>query len=149
MVQKSEHSHRSTCPVACALDLIGDHWSLLVIRDLMFLGRHEYKDMLKAEEGISSNILSDRLKRLEEGGLIDSIPHPESGRRKLYYLLPKGKDLIYVLTQLARWSEKHLDDVVDIPHEKKRMLVQQPDKMIRLTLKALEKWEKEFLNHPS
>ena len=149
MVQKSEHRSRSSCPLACALDLIGDHWSLLIIRDMMFLGRHEYKDMLNAEEGISSNILSDRLKRLEDGGLIDSIPHPESGRRKLYYLLPKGKDLIYVLTHLARWSEKHLDEVVDIPEEKRRMLVQQPDKMIRFTLQGLQKWENEFLNEPS
>ena len=146
MVQKLEHQSRSSCPVACALDLIGDHWSLIVIRDLMFLGRHEYKDMLNAEEGISSNILSDRLKRLEESGLIDSIPHPASGRRKLYYLLPKGKDLIYVLTHLARWSEKHLDDVVDIPPEKRRMLVEQPDAMIQWALQELEKWEKEFLN---
>ena len=145
MVQKLEHSTRSTCPVACALDLIGDHWSLLVIRDLMFLGRREYKDMLNAEEGISSNILSDRLKRLEENGLIDSIPHPQSGRRKLYYLLPKGKDLIYVLTDLARWSEKHLDHLVDIPPERREMLVHQPDKLIRLTLRDLERWEKEFL----
>lgn len=149
MVQKSEHCSRSSCPLACALDLIGDHWSLLVIRDLMFLGRHEYKDMLNAEEGISSNILSDRLKRLEEGGLIDSIPHPESGRRKLYYLLPKGKDLIYVLTHLARWSEKHLDDVVDIPPEKRKVLVEQPDKMIRFALQELEKWENEFLKDPA
>ena len=146
MTQKTEHCIRSTCPLACALDVIGDHWSLLVIRDLMFLGRHEYKDMLNAEEGISSNILSDRLKRLEESGLIDSIPHPESKRRKLYYLLPKGKDLIFVMTHLARWSEKHLDEVVEIPPAKRHALVEQPDMMIRGTLQELEKWEKQFLN---
>ena len=145
MVKKAEHWSRSACPLACALDLIGDHWSLLVIRDLMFLGRHEYKDMLQAEEGISSNILSDRLRKLEDGGVIHSIPHPESGRRKLYYLLPKGKDLIHVLTHLARWSDKHLEDVVDIPPEKRKLLIRHPDKLIQLTLQELDKWEKRFL----
>ncbi len=121
----------------------------MAFQELTPYSSYEYKDILNAEEGISSNILSDRLKRLEESGLIDSIPHPQSGRRKLYYLLPKGKDLIYVLTHLARWSEKHLDDLVDIPPEKRRVLVQHPDKMIRLTLQELEKWEKEFLSEPT
>ncbi len=149
MPPKTDHSSRSTCPVACALDVIGDHWSLLVIRDLMFLGRHEYKDMLHAEEGISSNILSDRLKRLEEGGLINAIPHPESGRRKLYYLLPKGKDLIHLMIHLARWSDKHLGHLVNIPPERRKVLVKQPDKLIQMTLKELEEWEKKFLaQHP-
>lgn len=147
MPEKTAHYSRSTCPLACALDLIGDHWTILVIRDLMFLGRHEYKDMLNAEEGISSNILSDRLKKLEENGLIDSIPHPESGRRKLYYLLSKGKDLIYVLTHLAQWSDKHLNDLVDIPPEKRAMLIKHPDKLIEIVLKDLEEWEKTFLRN--
>lgn len=145
MVQKSEHSSRSSCPLACSLDVIGDHWSLLILRDLMFLGRHEYKEMLNAEEGISSNILSDRLKKLEEDGLIDSIPHPESKRRKLYYLLPKGKDLIHVMTHLALWAVKHLDHVVEIPPEKREPLVNHPDKLIQMTLKQLEQWEQTFL----
>ena len=149
MVKKIEHWSRSGCPVACALDLIGDHWTLLIIRDLMFLGRHEYKDLLNAEEGISTNILSDRLKKLEDNGLIDSIPHPESGRRKLYYLLPKGKDLIHVMTHLARWSEKHLDHLVHIPPEKREPLVNQPDMLIKLTLRQLEEWENRFLNDAS
>ncbi len=113
----------------------------------MFLGRHEYKDMLNAEEGISSNILSDRLKKLEENGLIDSIPHPKSGRRKLYYLLPKGKDLIHALTHLAQWSDKHLHDLVDIPPEKRAMLLKHPDKLIGIVLNDLEEWEKTFLRN--
>ena len=146
MVQKNEHASRSSCPLACALDLIGDHWTLLIIRDLMFLGRHEYKDMLNAEEGIASNILTDRLKGLEDGGLVSSIPHPESGRRKLYYLLPKGKDLIYVLTHLARWADKHLEDVVSIPPEKREPLLNNPEMMIQGVLQQLEDWENQFLH---
>ncbi len=148
MPEKTAHYSRSTCPLACALDLIGDHWTILIIRDLMFLGRHEYKDMLNGEEGISTNILSDRLKKLEENGIIDSIPHPDSGRRKLYYLLPKGKDLIHVLTYLARWSDRHLHDVVDIPHEKRALLLKAPEKLIEIVLHDLQEWEDNFL-HPS
>ena len=113
----------------------------------MFLGRHEYKDILNAEEGISTNILSDRLKTLEENGLIDSIPHPASGRRKLYYLLPKGKDLIHVLTHLAQWSDKHLHDLVDIPPEKRAMLIKHPDRLIEIVLKDLNAWEDTFLKN--
>lgn len=143
-MQKNEHANRSSCPLACSLDIIGDHWTVLVIRDLMFLGRHEYKDMLNAEEGISSNILTDRLKRLEEGGLISSIPHPESGRRKLYYLLPKGKDLIHVLTPLARWADKHLGKVVHIPPEKREPLINNPEGMIQGVLQELEEWEGKY-----
>ncbi len=142
MVKKNAHKHRSGCPLACALDLIGDHWSLLIVRDLIFLDRHEYKDMLSSEEGISSNILSDRLKKLEAAKLVASIPHPESGRRKLYYLTARGKDLVYLLIDIARWSEKHLGDIVDIPPEKKELLTNNPDLMVELTLKDLDDWEK-------
>jgi len=89
--EKTAHYSRSTCPLACALDLIGDHWTLLVIRDLLFLGRHEYKDMLNAEEGISSNVLSDRLKNLEENGLIDSIPHHRKWQEKTLVFTSQGE----------------------------------------------------------
>ncbi|MEW8458805.1 MAG: helix-turn-helix domain-containing protein, partial [Candidatus Thiodiazotropha endolucinida] len=108
MVAKIEHKLRSECPI----DVIGDHWSLLVIRNLMFLGIHEYKDMLKMEEQISSSILTNRLMRLQRDGLIASLPHPESRRRKLYYLTAKGIDLIYMMTELVVWSNKHMGDWV-------------------------------------
>ncbi len=145
MVKKIEHHNRSGCPVACALDIIGDHWTLLIIRDLMFLGRHEYKDMLNAEEGISSNILTDRLKKLECNELVCAIPHPQSGRRKLYYLTSTGKDLIHVMIHMARWSDKHLNDLVKIPPKKRDVLVKNPEKMIQSTLEQLAAWEKKFL----
>jgi DNA-binding HxlR family transcriptional regulator len=144
MVSKKEHRQRSGCPVACALDLIGDHWSLLIIRDLMFLNRHEYKDMLNSEEGISSNILSDRLKKLESAELISSFPHPESGRRKLYYLTSRGKDLIHIMIDIVLWSEKHLGSIVNIPADKKEVLLRDPELMITDTLKELAEWENAY-----
>jgi DNA-binding HxlR family transcriptional regulator len=141
MVQKKTHTEHSGCPVACALDIIGDHWTLLVIRDLMFLGLHEYKEMLAGPEGISSNILSNRLKNLEEAGLIDSVIHPENRKRKFYYLTGKGKDLIHTMVHLVRWSEKHLADHLEIPPEKRELVVNDPDRLIELTLQQLKEWE--------
>ncbi|MBN1377908.1 MAG: helix-turn-helix transcriptional regulator [Gammaproteobacteria bacterium] len=142
MVAKNEHANRSGCPIACALDIFGDHWALLVIRDLAFFDRHEYKDFLHSEESISSNILSDRLKKLEAYSIISSLPHPDSQRRKLYYLTNKGKDLIPVLVSISRWSEQDLGKVVKIPPASRKMLVNNPDALVQETLKQIEQWEK-------
>ncbi|MBT2989257.1 MAG: helix-turn-helix transcriptional regulator [Candidatus Thiodiazotropha sp. (ex Ctena orbiculata)] len=143
MVAKSEHKQRSQCPIACALDLIGDHWTLLVVRNLMFLGIHEYKDMLKMEEQISSSILSNRLRKLQNDGLVDALPHPLSQRRKLYFLTAKGKDLIYLMTELVIWSKNYLETVA-IPEDKKRLIEHAPDRFIEITLKELDAWEKQY-----
>lgn len=142
MVEKNKHADRSGCPVACALDIIGDHWSLVIVRDLMFAGRHEYKDMLAAEEGISSNILVDRLKKLEQHGLIAWIPHPESRRRKLYYLTGQGKGLVHVMVEILRWSVHYRPEPVRIPPEKRAFLEQSHEEMARLTLERLASWER-------
>lgn len=145
MVAKVEHKTRTGCPVACALDIIGDHWTLLIIRNLMFLGIHEYKDMLKTEEQISSSILTNRLNKLEREGLVASIAHPDSQRRKLYYLTPMGKSLIHMMTELVIWANGHLEDSVKIPQEKKMLIESDPKKLIELTLTELEKWGQEYL----
>jgi len=146
MVAPTEHKLRTGCPTACSLDIFGDHWTLLIIRNLMFLGIHEYKDMLKKEEKISSNILTTRLKKLEADGLIASITHPDSKRRKLYYLKPMGKDLIYIMTDMVIWAIKHLNEHLDIPKEKATLLKEEPDMFIEMMLKRIDAWEKEFLS---
>jgi len=138
---KQQHCDRTACPVACALDILGDKWTLLIIRDLMFFDKHEYKDFLQAEEGISTNILSDRLKRLLEFSLIDVLVHPENATRKLYYLTQSGKELIYTLTHLVRWSSDHLQERVSIPEDQLEMLQNHPDLMISSTLTRLKRWE--------
>ncbi len=145
MVAKTEHRMRSSCPIACSLDILGDHWNLLIIRSLMFAGLHEYKDMLKMPEQISSSILSDRLKKLEAYGIISSIPHPDSGKRKLYYLLPMGKDLIHVMLQLVLWGEAHLGEWVNFPPEILKLIKESPDAFKSHTLKQLQDWEDEYL----
>lgn len=146
MVAKAEHKKRTGCPVACGLDVVGDHWTLLVVRNLMFLGLHEYKDMLKTEEKISSSILSDRLKKLEAQGVIESIAHPVNGRRKLYYLTPIGKDLIHLMVELVLWADRHMCGLIRIPSERRALLENGPEKFKAVVLEQLSAWERENLS---
>lgn len=145
MVKKNEHHLVSGCPIACSLDVLGDHWTLLIVRGLMFENRHEYKELLEMDEGIASNILTDRLKKLEKEKVISSAPHPESRRRKIYYLTAKGKDLIHVVLALIHWSAKYQRDRIRIPSEKKPFMDAPREQVIQWVLGNLEKWEKEFL----
>lgn len=95
-------SRRSPCPVASALDLFGDRWTLLVVRDL-FLGRSRFKDFTASPEGIPTNILTDRLERLVSGGVIRKIPL-EGGKRFGYELTEKGESLRPVLLAMREWG---------------------------------------------
>ena len=81
---------RSDCPLSQSLDVFGDKWSLLIIRDLMFGNKCTYNDFLKSEEGIATNILATRLKGLEENGIIEKSAHPDSKAKNLYKLSAKG-----------------------------------------------------------
>lgn len=96
-------ARRSPCPVACALDLLGDRWTLLIIRDL-FLGRSRFKDFTASPEGIPTNILSDRLERLLEQGVVAQVPVVEGGKRMAYALTEKGSALGPILLSLRDWG---------------------------------------------
>jgi DNA-binding HxlR family transcriptional regulator len=98
---------RSPCAVACTLDLVGDKWSLLVVRDLL-RGNVTYGELQKSPEGIPTNILADRLKRLEEAGLIAKTVYQEHPVRYAYGLTEKGKALRGVLRAVVRWGKKHI-----------------------------------------
>jgi len=98
---------RSSCPAACALDIAGDKWTLLVVRDLL-RGRHTYKELLAADEGIPTNILADRLKKMEETGLVSAEPYQDKPVRWRYELTAKGRDLGHVLAAMAKWGKKHV-----------------------------------------
>lgn len=95
---------RSGCPISIALELLGDSWSLLIVRDLMFKGRRTFNEFLDSGEGIATNVLADRLRRLEGGGIVEKRPDPDDGRRVLYRLTRKGIDLAPVLVELVVWS---------------------------------------------
>jgi len=87
--------------------MLGDRWSLLIIRDMMLLGRRTFKEFLGSYEGIATNILADRLRRLEAYGIISTEPDPSDGRKLLYTLTPKGIDLAPVLTEMVLWAGRH------------------------------------------
>jgi DNA-binding HxlR family transcriptional regulator len=96
---------RSPCPVACSLDILGDRWTLLVIRDL-FLGRSRFKDFSASPERIPTNILSERLVRLQGHGLIEQIPAADGTKRSAYQLTEKGRALGPMLKAMRDWGLK-------------------------------------------
>lgn len=98
---------RSTCPINASLELLGDRWSLLIVRDLVFAGLRTYKEFLNGEEAIATNILADRLTSLQAAGLITSERDPDDGRKLVYRLTPKGFDLAPALLELGRWAVKY------------------------------------------
>lgn len=97
-------SRRSNCPINFALQTFGDAWSLLVIRDLMFTDRRTYTDFLRAEERIATNVLADRLQRLQAQGLIRQAG---TGRGAMYSLTEKGLDLLPAMLELISWSARY------------------------------------------
>ncbi|HET9745789.1 MAG TPA: helix-turn-helix domain-containing protein [Chitinophagaceae bacterium] len=111
---------RSDCPVSCSLDIWGDRWSLLIIRDLMFAKECTYGDFLKAPERIATNILASRLQALEENKIIEKLEHPESKAKVLYRLTKKGIDLLPIMIEINLWAEKYFS----IPEDRKAMLKQ-------------------------
>ncbi|MCB1788769.1 MAG: helix-turn-helix transcriptional regulator [Gammaproteobacteria bacterium] len=101
-------SRRSACPIAAALDLVGDKWSLLLIRDIGLFERHRNKDFQNAAETMPSNILADRLKRMTAYGLLEKRRYEERPPRYEYHLTRQGRELLPVLRELASWSERNL-----------------------------------------
>tara|TARA_R110002096_G_scaffold399243_1_gene595470 strand:+ start:1487 stop:1918 length:432 start_codon:yes stop_codon:yes gene_type:complete len=106
MLTNSENC-RSNCPINFALELFGDKWTLLIIRDLMFKEKSYYGDFLSSQEGVSTNILADRLKRLEMSGVICKLEDPENRKKQIYSLTTKGKDLLPVMLEITAWSAQY------------------------------------------
>jgi DNA-binding HxlR family transcriptional regulator len=104
---KKKIEYRSQCPISTALDIFGDRWTLLVIRDLLFKEKRTYGEFMESEESIATNILADRLSLLELAGIISKQRHPDNKLKILYSLTPKGIDLIPVLVEIIAWSEKY------------------------------------------
>ena len=100
-------AYRSPCPVASALDLVGDKWTLIVLRSI-FSGRHRYSELAEIPERIATNILADRLAWLEEIGLVSRLLYQTGPARYEYHLTQMGADLLPVLQALADWSRKHI-----------------------------------------
>jgi DNA-binding HxlR family transcriptional regulator len=120
---------RSDCPLSCSLDVFGDKWSLLIVRDLMFRNKCTYNDFLKSAEGIATNILASRLKGLEENCIIEKSAHPDSKAKILYRLTQKGINLLPVIMEVYIWSEMYMN----VPDE------------IKATIKEAKKDKLKFL----
>ncbi len=98
---------RSNCPINFVAETFGDKWTLLVIRDLMFKGKRHFGEFRASEEAIASNILADRLQRLEACGVVEKRPDPAHRSKLIYELTQKGRDLMPVMLEITAWSAKH------------------------------------------
>jgi len=102
-------AHRSGCPINLAMEVFGDKWSLILLRDMMFGNRRHFRELLTlSEEGISSNILSDRLKRLRNDGMISKVDDPSHKQKVLYSLTEKSIALVPVFAQLGAWGRRFM-----------------------------------------
>jgi DNA-binding HxlR family transcriptional regulator len=128
---------RSECPLSCSLDVFGDKWSLLIIRDLIFYKKGTYNDFLKSEEGIATNILASRLKALEENDIVEKSAHPDSKAKNLYKLTTKGIDLLPIIMEVYIWSDKYFtmpSEIKEIIKEAKK----DKDKFVKQITKELK-----------
>lgn len=98
---------RSSCPINAALEVLGDRWSLLIVRDMVFGGARTFKDFLASQEGIATNILASRLARLRAAGIVTCERDPQDGRSLVYRLTAKGVDLVPLLMELSAWGTRH------------------------------------------
>ena len=106
---ESTESRRSDCPIACALDIIGDKWTLLVVRDLA-LGKRHFESFLDSPERIATNVLTDRLRRLEKLGFVSKDIDQNDRRKSFYLLTSRGQELRTLMRYLARWGLKNISD---------------------------------------
>ena len=105
--KKASPKRRSGCPLNASVETLGDRWSLLILRDIMLRGFRTYKEFLESFEGIATNILADRLRKLQAYGIITTERDPSDGRRLFYLLTEKGIDLAPVLTEMVLWAARH------------------------------------------
>lgn len=110
-MKKDPFPCRSNCPINYALETFGDKWTLLIIRDLMFKAKTTYGDFLSSNEKMSTNILADRLKRLEKMGLVTKTIDATNRAKSIYALTDKGKDLLPLMMEITQWSGKYFKDV--------------------------------------
>ncbi|MBL1321577.1 MAG: helix-turn-helix transcriptional regulator [Methylophaga sp.] len=135
-MKRCERKYRSHCPINFAQEVFGDKWSLLIIRDLMFKGKKNYSEFLSSDEKISTNILANRLEKLEVDGLITKEIDSENNSKKIYGLTQKGIDLLPMLLEMIAWSAKY-DDETGTPAEFIQELEKDKESLIRELIAGL------------
>ena len=108
-MSRSRAKRRSGCPLNASVEMLGDRWSLLIIRDMMLRGFRTYKEFMECYEGIATNILADRLRKLVADGILTTEADRSDGRKLIYRLTAKGIDLAPVLTEMVLWAAAHED----------------------------------------
>ncbi len=126
---RSTRTKTSGCPIDYGLDIFGDRWTLLVIRDLLFAGKRHFKELMELPEGIASNILTARLKKLEERGLIERRADPHNRKQVIYSLTDKGRDLTPLLVEMVRWGGRH-DPHTPVPKSVVTRLARDNDRLL-------------------
>jgi DNA-binding HxlR family transcriptional regulator len=99
--------HRSGCPINLGLEVFGDKWTLLIVRDIMYAGKRHFREFLASDEGIASNILADRLAKLVEAGVLTRAGDPAHKLKAIYSLTERGIELLPILAEISRWSRKY------------------------------------------
>lgn len=135
--KKAEAKRRSGCPLNASVEMLGDRWSLLIIRDMMIRGHRAFNEFLKSDEKIATNILADRLRRLESYGIITAQKDSADGRKLIYALTAKGIDLAPVLAEMVLWAARHEETgnqalVDDLRADKEKLIAE-----------VRERWAKE------
>jgi DNA-binding HxlR family transcriptional regulator len=100
--------HRSGCPINLALEVLGDKWTLLILRDMIFSGKRHFRELLRSQEGIASNILADRLRMLVAEGFLTRANDPSHKQKAIYSLTDKAIELVPVLAHIGAWGRRHL-----------------------------------------
>jgi DNA-binding HxlR family transcriptional regulator len=133
---KPHAERRSPCPLNASVEILGDRWSLLVIRDMMLRGFRSYKEFLGSYEKIATNVLADRLRNLEAHGIIKSRVDPRDGRKLIYQLTKKGIGLAPVLTEMVLWAAGH-----EQTENQALVRLMQKDK-VKFIAEIRERWKK-------
>ncbi|MEO8239199.1 MAG: helix-turn-helix domain-containing protein [Flavobacterium sp.] len=130
---------RSSCLVSNSLDIFGDKWSLLIIRDMMFYQKSTYGDFIKSEEKIATNILAARLLSLEEYGIIQKLEHPDSKAKVLYKLTEKGINLLPIIIEINLWADKYYtipemfrDTIAEVKNDKEKFIANKIEELKQL-----------------
>jgi DNA-binding HxlR family transcriptional regulator len=145
---KHKHQRRSDCPINFALELFGDPWSLLIIRDIVYFGKKTYGEFLASEEGMATNILASRLAHLEHQGLLVKKLSEQDKRKEEYVLTEKGLDLIPVLVEMANWSAEH-DPHTAAPAAWIALVKAEREQMIRLMRETVQSGGSVFVGEKS
>jgi DNA-binding HxlR family transcriptional regulator len=141
LMQHNSDRCRSNCPINFVLETFGDKWTLLIVRDLLFHGKRHYGEFLASDEQISTNILAERLQRLERDGVVEKQADPNHGSKVIYRLTQKGRDLLPIMLEITAWSGKY-DSRTNAPKAFLKELAKDRPRLAKQILANLDETEK-------